>query len=706
MMTPIAREFLTPLDEGMIMDMPITVPRASVTQSADDLKARVMILCRFPEVSMVVGKAGRADTPSDPAPMDMIESMVEFRPREFWPRRSILKDDAARQFTRVLDALIARGLVRRSDDHAAKIVRCHTEILSQFDVQMREYAYLRNSEFLNDQRSALASDSHSDLNEIQRDLWRDHIRAVDSELIDRGAQVFTRLVIESLIFHLGTDDPEVASAVAAIRLHRQKLPKITHHAAIHHKGMSRPDQAPDLPPLPQIETIQDELATIFAKGLVLWKKERADLVGFGSELDLAVQMPGWSNIWTMPIQNRVDMLATGVNTSVGVRILGRSLDDVVAASEAIAAEIKRIPGAADVVADPVRGKGYLEILPNREAAARLGVSIGDLNDAVEIALGGRIATTTVEGRERHPVRIRYSREMREDEQSAREILVPTVSRDKEGRPRFVRLEDVADVRIAEGPATIKGEDGMLRNYVRLNVRGRGVVDFVEEARAIVSQRVKLSAGIVVNWTGQFEHEAHARRTLAVVLPIILALIFAVLYWTYRDLADAALMLLAVPGSIAGGVLFQWLLGYPFSVTVWVGYIACFGMATSTGIIMLVYLRDAVAKAGGLEAISLDGLREAVLNGAVHRLRPKLLTEGTTILGLAPILWADGPGAEVIRPMVAPVLGGLLIADEVIDLLLPVLFYHVRRYRWKKIHAEPRDFRAIPDRTWPLRRTQA
>jgi copper/silver efflux system protein len=249
---------------------------------------------------------------------------------------------------------------------------------------------------------------------------------------------------------------------------------------------------------------------------------------------------------------------------------------------------------------------------------------------------------------------------------------------------LVPLGEVADVRIVEGPATIKGENGLLRNYVRLNVRGRGAADFVEEARRAVAERVALPEGVSVEWTGQFEHEARARSTLLLIVPLVLVLIFLILYWTYHDLADALLMLLAVPGAVAGGVFCQWLFGYKFSVTVWVGYIACFGMATATGIIMLVYLRQAVEKAGGLAHLSADGLRQAVLDGAVHRLRPKLLTEGITVLGLAPLLWATGPGADVIRPMVVPVLGGILIADEVIDLFLPVLFYRVRLWRWQRL----------------------
>jgi copper/silver efflux system protein len=242
--------------------------------------------------------------------------------------------------------------------------------------------------------------------------------------------------------------------------------------------------------------------------------------------------------------------------------------------------------------------------------------------------------------------------------------------------------------VVEGPASIKSENGLLRNYVRLSVRDRDAAELVAEAKRAVDQNAKLPDTVFLEWAGQFEHAVRARWTLTIVIPIVVALIFLILYLTYHDLADAALMMLAVPGAIAGGLFFQWLLGLKLSVTVWVGYIACFGMATSTGIIMLVYLREAVAKAGGLERIGLDELRLAVTNGAVHRLRPKLLTEGTVVIGLAPMLWATGVASEIIRPMAAPVLGGILVADEVIDLFLPVLFYWVRRRRWKRLHRAP------------------
>ncbi len=276
-----------------------------------------------------------------------------------------------------------------------------------------------------------------------------------------------------------------------------------------------------------------------------------------------------------------------------------------------------------MIADPIRGKGYLEIRPDRESAARYGVSIGDVNDVTETAIGGRIATTTVEGRERHAVRVRYQRDWVRDEEAIRRLPIPVrdnvepstelasvgssgvlVPRGCRLRTRFVPLEDVARVNIVEGPATIKSENGLLRNYVRLNVQGRGVVEFLEAARRAVRDEVELPEGTYIEWTGQFEHALTTARTLLVVIPIVIASIFLILYLTYHDWADACLMLLAVPGTFAGGVLFQWLFGFKFSVAVGVGYIACFGMAASTGMIMLVYLREAVANAGGLEKMTL------------------------------------------------------------------------------------------------------
>ncbi len=808
---PLGYEPITPLDEGMIMDMPITVPWASVAQAGDDLKARDMIFCRFPEVDMVVGKAGRAETSTDPAPLDMIETMVNFRPQELWPRRKLRPTHAEYLAQLVVNELVQAGLIAEPGDEAARaavINETVMAVLPMFDSHMREYAYQRNQAFEDALGPTLIRTGRARLMEVLRDngalkqnlsefdktrlaqaerrgelersgyplqlardltpedvgrlvrdslhryeelgflqsgsdpyryrpdllartvkgidqllggsapdlvghlhdrltaehlaLWREHVQKLNNELPPRATELFLYLSVEELSTRATILDAEVLDYIQKRRRarlesaagtsgqhHHHSAPSDEEDSGILHYGMKmqpghvhimRTSTVPPLTPPPALGRLQEDLKRRIAEQIVLWPAERVELAGFGGELDRVMQMPGWTNVWTMPIQNRVDMLSTGVNTTVGVRVLGRRLDDVIRASEDVAAVVAKVPGAVNVVADRLRGKGYLQIRPDRERAARLGVRVDDINELVEVALGGKVVTQTLEGRERHAVRVRYSAEWRTDEEAARGLPVPAF-----GSPgRYVRLADVADVRIAEGPATIKSENGLLRNYVRLNVRGRDSSEFVEEARRAVAARVQLPPGVFLEWTGQFEHEQRAGNTLMLILPIVILLIFLVLWLTYHDLADAFLMMLAVPGALAGGVFAQWLFGYKFSVTVWVGYIACFGMATATGIIMLVYLHEAIARAGGLEKMTLEQLRQAVMDGAVHRLRPKLLTEGTMILGLAPLLWSSGVGAEVIKPMVVPVLGGILIADEVIDLFLPVLFYWERRRRWQRL----------------------
>jgi copper/silver efflux system protein len=778
--SPLKIEPMTPLDEGMAMDMPITVPRMSSTQAADDLRARDMILCRFPEVEMVVGKAGRAETATDPAPLDMIETMIGFRPREFWPRRCLRPADSEAQALAVLQALVRAGIIRDPGDLAAQreaANRAAMEAVALFDAQLREAAYQRNKEAERnfghelarytaatladwlDRGGALTLDANAaglghevdpilaahtthlgmaptpeavsavvrdtlrrlaDIGAIRpginpdalrpsflgrltdsiravlggedrilvdrltdairdrhRELWTDHVRKLNGELLDRAAGLYTRLVMESILAQSVVISEPVRKAMHEWHSIRSALPAASHHGAGggHHHGESA--QLPFLDPVPELDAIQAEETRRFARTLLLWPRDRVELAGFGGEMDRVMQMPGWTNVWTMPIQNRVDMLATGVNTTLGVRVLGRRQQDVVKASEDIAAVLRTLPGAADVVADPVRGKGYLEVVPRREVTVKLGVEPDAINDMVEIAIGGRIATTTMEGRERHPVRVRYARDYRQDEEAIRDL--PVIAKSPSG-VIHVPLSAVADVRINDGPASIKGENGFVRNYVRLNVRGRDSARFVEEARQAVAATVHLPEGVFLEWTGQFEHEIRARDTLRVAVPVVVLLILLILWWTYRDLVDALLMLLAVPGALAGGMILQWLLGYPLSVTAWIGFIACFGMATSTGIIMLVYLRLALEKAEREGPLTPARLRLAVLEGAAQRLRPKILTEATTLLGLAPLLLATGTGSEVLRPMIIPVLGGLLIADEVIDLFLPVLFYRVRLAR--------------------------
>lgn len=770
-MRPLGTAIRMPLDEGMVMDMPITVPRASVAQAGDDLKARDMVLCRFPEVAMAVGKAGRADTPFDPAPLDMIETMVEFRPREHWPKRRLLRDDADRHAGRAWNALISAKLVRApAGGDAALVSDAVDQSLARYDAVQREVAHLRIEQFLRtlsprlagvivgrlgdrlagsgrltralsegdvaaiqqrlsadlvaalgagpaeDSVEPVATDTVAILKELDllradaatpttvslRDVsslvraarseyeqrWSAFLPELNADLHRRAAPLWTRIIAEELISRTEVTDESLAAVLGQAYAARYAVPQPQDGASHHHGNFSGPPKLPLVDPHPKFDALLGGLSDRLGRSLLLWPHDTESLAGFGGEMDRALQMPGWTNVWTKPIQNRVDMLATGVNAEVGVRVLGRDLDAVVRASEEVAAALRDLAGAADVVADPIRGKGYLRITPNPERAAELGVSLGELNDVIETVLAGRVVSTETAGRERMAIRLKLAASDSLDEESIRRLPVPVHPKEPsmDAGLRSVTLDQVATVAVTEGPATIKSENGWLRNYVRLNVQGRDPAGFVEEAKRVVAAQVALPPGVFLEWTGQYEHSLAARRKLLFLMPVVFGLILLMLYATYRDWADALLMVLAVPGALAGGVLCQWLLGEPFSVAVGMGYIACFGMAAATGIVMLVYLREAVERAGGLEVLSLEGLRTAVLDGAAHRLRPKLLTEATTIFGLAPMLWSTGVGAEVIRPMAAPVLGGILVADEVIDLLIPVLFYYVRRRRWQRLHA--------------------
>jgi Cu(I)/Ag(I) efflux system membrane protein CusA/SilA len=794
----LGQEYMPPLDEGSILDMPVTVPRASVTEVADDLKARNAVLRRFPEVEQIVGKGGRADTPTDPSPIEMVETIINLRPKEFWPKRKMYYTDAQRQAEIVLTALEDRGLIRPPQDEAQKksiLDPATMSAINRFDGAMRELVFQRFAEFEKDLSSQLVRDFAAQL--VER--WNNCGKIIESPLSLRDtatqnssplslrdtatqnssplslrerARVRAELDedIDSIAKELTPDfGPYLAAAPTqedinrlmqkiGERLAAKKLVQFNPdlfdlkfnfikdglYAVGGVLGVERPtlftemfnfidarrnklwgefttrinhelfDQAPgafnwycleELRKIaqeqelwtgakdlagdePALKKIRAELDPPFERRLLLWRKDKADIV---QEMDSAMQMPGWGNIWTQPIINRIDMLATGVRTMIGVKVFGNDINKIQEVSEQVAAVLRKIPGAVYVVPDQNVGKGYLEIVIDRQKAARYGVNVGDIQDVIEVALGGKPITMTVEGRERFPVRIRYARDWRQDEQQIKNLLVSAGS---PSPPMQIPLSMVADVKIVEGPAMIKSENGMLRSYVQLNVRDRDIIGFVNEARRAVDQQVKLPPGMYLQWSGEFENQVRAKKTLLVVFPAVILLIFIILYLTYNDLMDAVLMMMAVPEALVGGVFLLWLTKFNFlglhqlnfSVAVWVGFIACFGMATETGIIMLVYLREAIQNRGGLEKIaSLDQLRQAVLEGAVHRLRPKLLTEGVAIIALAPMLFATGVGHEVLSAMAAPVLGGLLVSDEVVDIFIPVRFYWVRRARWLKMH---------------------
>jgi Cu(I)/Ag(I) efflux system membrane protein CusA/SilA len=385
-------------------------------------------------------------------------------------------------------------------------------------------------------------------------------------------------------------------------------------------------------------------------------------------LDEKLRMPGVTNIWTQPIRNRIDMLSTGIRTQVGVKVFGSDLQTIEKKSVEIERVLHDVPGAADLYAERITGAPYLEIHIDRTAAARYGINVGDAEDVIESAIGGKNVTFTIEGRQRFPVRVRYARDFREDIEALANVLVAGSNGTQ------IQLRDIARIGVVMGPSMITSENGLLRGTVLMNVRGRDVGGFVEEAKRVVAQRVSMPPGYYIEWSGQYENQIRAKQRLQVVIPVVLVIIFVLLYMTYHSAKEALHVLLAVPFALTGGIFLLKFLGYNFSVAVWVGFIALFGTAVQTGVVMVIYLEEAVRrKVAEHGQLTIEGLHEAVMEGALLRLRPKVMTVATVVAGLLPIMWSTHTGAEVMKPLATPVLGGMVSSLLHVLIVTPVIF---------------------------------
>lgn len=396
------------------------------------------------------------------------------------------------------------------------------------------------------------------------------------------------------------------------------------------------------------------------------------------ELDKALKMPGVTNIWTQPIINRIEMLATGIRSEIGIKIFGDDLKTLEKLSNEVANAVKKVQGAADVYPERVIGTPYIDIDIDRRAAARYGIDVGTINDVIEKGIGETNLSITIEGRERFPIRVRYAPEFRESIENIGQI--PLIMPDGMTIP----LSQVADIRTTMGASMIQSENGLLKGTVLLNVRGRDIGSFVPEADEVVKQNVKLPPGYYITWSGQFENQQRAKQRLLLVVPIVLVVIFGLLYITYNSGVEAAQVLLTVPFALTGGIYLQWLLGYNFSVAVWVGFIALFGTAVQTGVVMVIYLDEAVEnKKKQLGYLDKKGLLEAVIEGALLRLRPKVMTVTTVVAGLLPIMWSSSTGSEVMKPLATPVLGGMVSSLFLVLIIMPVIFYWIHERKLEK-----------------------
>jgi Cu(I)/Ag(I) efflux system membrane protein CusA/SilA len=520
MIMSIGSEFMPPLDEGSLLFMPVTLPSVSITEAKRILQVQDRIIAGFPEVQQVLGKVGRAETSTDPAPTSMIETIILLKPRAEW-----------------------------------------------------------------------------------------------------------------------------------------------------RKGMTK-----------------DEIVT---------------------QLDQRLQIPGVRNGWTQPIINRINMLSTGVRTDLGVKVFGDNLDTLERLAVDAERVLKGVPGAADLYAERVSGGQFLDIDIRPGAVARYGINVGDVLNFVETAIGGENVSMAVEGRRRFPIRVRFGKDFRDNTDAIGRLLVPvprpdgapmnkqpamvnpggggsmsspsTASMDAPLPPgsgqkyAFVPLSQLASIRQTPGPPMINSENSLLRSIVFLNVRGRDMGGFVHDAKEALDKELKLPPGYYVSWSGQYENQIRARKRLQIVLPVVFFIIFMMLYFTFKSFLEASMVMLSVPFALVGGVYLIYFLGYNFSVAVWVGFIALYGVAVETGVVMVIYLHEALDKRLARGLVGHGDILDATLEGAVLRLRPKLMTVAANILGLMPIMWSTGTGSDVMKPIAAPMVGGIVTSAVHVLLVTPVIF---------------------------------
>jgi len=433
---------------------------------------------------------------------------------------------------------------------------------------------------------------------------------------------------------------------------------------VHHVfgKIGRAETATDPAPLSMIET------TIMLKPKSEWRPGMT-IEKLLDELDKAIQFPGLTNAWTMPIKTRIDMLATGIKTPVGIKLMGNDLQVLNDLGEKVEAVIREVPGTLSVYAERVTGGNFLDYHIKREEAARYGLTVGDIQDIIMTAIGGMNITQTVEGLERYPVNIRYGSELRDTPEKLRRILVPTPTGAQ------VPITQVADIRIVKGPPVIKSENARNNALVFIDIKGIDVGTYVKKAQKAVQEKIKLPPGYSLIWSGQYEYMVRAQKRLMIVVPMTLMIIFLLLYLNFRNITESLIVMLSVPFSLTGGFWLMYLLGYNMSVAVGVGFIALAGVAAETGVVMLIYLdlsyQEFKNRYG--EKFNRQRLYEAIEEGAALRVRPKMMTVVATMAGLMPIMWSHGAGSQTMKRIAAPMIGGMVSATILTLIVVPVIY---------------------------------
>jgi Cu(I)/Ag(I) efflux system membrane protein CusA/SilA len=441
----------------------------------------------------------------------------------------------------------------------------------------------------------------------------------------------------------------------------------------------RASTATDNSPISMIETI------ILLKPQKEWRPgmTKDDIL---QEMNAKLQIPGVVNGWTQPIINRINMLSTGIRTDVGLKVYGQNLDSIYSLSNQLRNHLGNIEGVKDLYVDPITGGKFIDITIRRDAIGRYGLSVDDVNTVIESALGGVNVTTAIEGRRRFNVNVRYPQDYRKNIENVRNILVQSP------QSGSIPLSEVADIAITEGPPMVNSENAMLRGAVLFNVRGRDLGSTVQECKQKLAGMIKtLPKGYYLEWSGQYENQIKASQKLMVIIPIVILIILLVVYFTYKSLKEALITLITVPFALTGGVFIVFFYGINLSVAVAVGFIALFGMAIETAMLMTIYLNEAMQemvmkKGNSSGTINFSDIRQYVIKGAARRLRPKIMTISVSLFGLFPVLWASGAGSDVMLPITLPLIGGLISSTIYVLLVIPVIFEMTKEHELSK-HGE-------------------
>nr|WP_315143482.1 efflux RND transporter permease subunit [uncultured Flavobacterium sp.] len=508
--------------------------------------------------------------------------------------------------------------------------------------------------------------------------WRKTVLGINIIALLIGVLMFTRLgsefmppLDEGSVLFMPVTLPDVSnSEVKRILQVQDKLIKSIPEVAHVLGKAGRANTATDNSPISMVETI------ILLKPQAEWREDKTknDII---TEINNKLQIPGVTNGFTQPIINRINMLSTGIRTDVGIKIYGASLDTINVLAQKIKKTLEGTSGVKDLYAEPITGGKYIDIEAKREVIGRYGLTIDDINNVVEASIGGMKLTTTIEGRQRFSVNARYAQEYRNSIEALKKLQVQTMDFGP------IPLETVANVKISDGPPMINSENAMLRGTVLFNVRERDLGSTVKEAqKKLNAMMTKMPKGYYVEWSGQWENQIRANKTLSLILPIVVVIIFLVLYFTYHSMKEALITMITVPFALIGGIFMVYFYGINLSVAVAVGFIALFGMAIETAMLMTIYLNEAmnkmVEKYGNTkETITEEILKQYIIDGSAKRLRPKLMTVSVSLFGLIPILWATGTGSDIMLPITVPLIGGTITSTIYVLLVTPIVFEMVK-----------------------------